>query len=281
MKIDSLRRSLSKSNRLSRRRLGFTLVELLVVIGIIALLISILLPALNKARKAAKTAQCLSQLRQLGTAWTMYTIQFKHSIPYDQQDESIGDAALWMGALRKVYSSIDASRFCPEATDVLRSIPDPSTENTGDAFHCWGPSPKNKYVGTQRGSYGINGWIHWWNAAHSSRGGQGNSDAQYFNVPVKRGAEVPCFMDCIWDNAWPDPADAAPNSLIKGSGDYAGGLSGSMMGRVCLARHGKAINVGFCDGHAQTVLLPDLWKLYWKRDWVNPKTITNSQVFYK
>jgi prepilin-type N-terminal cleavage/methylation domain-containing protein/prepilin-type processing-associated H-X9-DG protein len=60
---------------------GFTLVELLVVIGIIALLISVLLPALNKAREQAKRTQCLSNLRTMGQFINMYANANKGAVP--------------------------------------------------------------------------------------------------------------------------------------------------------------------------------------------------------
>ncbi|MCC6580327.1 MAG: DUF1559 domain-containing protein, partial [Phycisphaeraceae bacterium] len=73
-------------HRLQSSRGAFTLVELLVVIGIIALLISILLPALNKAREAAKTVACLSNLRQIGTGIHMYVSSSHGWLPSDGGD---------------------------------------------------------------------------------------------------------------------------------------------------------------------------------------------------
>src|SRR5258708_4367669 len=109
---------------------GFTLVELLVVIGIIALLIAILLPALSKAQKQARTIQCMSNIRQLGLGFIQYTQEQKGRCPaYFSTVNPITMDASWPGLISKYLPTLrvmksdalqEASKsvlLCPEARD--------------------------------------------------------------------------------------------------------------------------------------------------------------------
>jgi len=83
---------------------GFTLVELLTVIGIIAILIAILLPALNAARRQARATVCLSNLRVIGQSMSIYLVDNKGTFPQPFQDgdispASVRSAMLWFTAL--------------------------------------------------------------------------------------------------------------------------------------------------------------------------------------
>lgn len=280
-----------------RKRHAFTLTELFVVIGAIAVLISLVVPVASKARSTAKAAGCLSNLRQMGTAWTMYAAENRGAlVPYmwsSPQPENPAYKGYWFGILDS-YGIKAEALLCPSAdTPFYTDAGLPRRRGYGAAAYAWTgrfgpngtaitfttpppppppgspPPPTPPREGIVRdGSYGYNRYL---TASGTSLGGGFGPDSKattIFSIPNL--ADVPAFMDCVFADVMPNnsgpavtpklPKDLTGMSATPGTPD---------LWKLLIARHGTAINVCMADGSARTVPLTDLYMLTWKTGWQN------------
>jgi prepilin-type processing-associated H-X9-DG protein len=233
----------------------------MVVIGIIAILIAIILPAIRHAQEQARQIQCLSNLRQLGQFQTTFTSQSDGTLIdyvwHTPSDPNVAWNSFWIGKLEKIGGN-GSVRMCPQA-----KLEENKTGGMGGTITSW--SGINSPVATsitysatkyREGSYAHNAWLY------TQSTGPGNNALYFGNsiMAVDHPSEVPFYCDGVWVDTWMTaPATSPP--------DLKGGNT-SMLHRIAFARHRKGINMVWVDGHAGYVRLDELMEQRWHKGWV-------------
>jgi len=249
----------------ARQRQAFTLIELLVVIAVIALLIAILMPTLQKARKQVKAVMCQANLKQWGLVWSMYTGQNnfkfpKYKIVHDAMGTCVGFRMDWRDDLEYLYSNNRKILLCPMTT---KKISEGAPGKYAITVSLW---PGVFDPNGRKSSYGINEYILD-NVLPKPYGGTVTPVSHYWvSANLPNANNVPVMGDSYeLISSKPDPHDLPPLPP-EYDGLYFGGAKYPM--RVfAIDRHGGAINMLFMDWSVRKVGLKELWTLKWHRNY--------------
>lgn len=248
---------------------GFTLIELLVVISIIALLMAVLMPSLQRVRKQARGVMCRANVKHWGLIFSLYANDNSQSFPQNYQGDGMGTYdSYWCHATMAYYENQDI-RYCPSTKRNDIAIANVAGGGTnmeyGGTFINWGPfakentaTPENWWDEFPEGSYGMNEWC-----SNPPSGRTEIWDAPVNltwrkTINVRQANNTPLFLDCKLVDGYPRDTDLPPSD----PDDHDGYLTNSMK-MFCMDRHSGGINAAFVDGSARKVHLKELWTLKW------------------